>query len=203
VIARLHGRIAAIEPDAVVVDVGGVGYRVHLPGSVLRELGAEGAVVTLHTHLHVRETDFTLYGAADADTLALFRQLLTVSGVGPRLALAMLSSYDAETLRRAIVAEDTAALSEVPGVGRKTAQRIVLDLKTKLQATGVLAGAAAGWGAGVTAADDEALAALTSLGYSAGEARRALAVADADAVAGGAEPGVEERIVAALRLLAG
>jgi Holliday junction DNA helicase RuvA len=115
----------------------------------------------------------------------------------------MLSSYDAETLRRAIVAEDTAALSEVPGVGRKTAQRIVLDLKTKLQATGVLAGAAAGWGAGVTAADDEALAALTSLGYSAGEARRALAVADADAVAGGAEPGVEERIVAALRLLAG
>jgi Holliday junction DNA helicase RuvA len=193
-IAYLHGRLAALEDSAIVVDVGGVGYRVHVPAPLLADLGPLGAPVTVHTYLHVRETEMELYGAGDADSLGLFRLLLTVSGVGPRLALAMLSTYDAPRLQRAIVAEDVETLVEVPGVGRKTAQRLVLDLKSRLEAAGVVPEPAGTFG---SPEDADALAALMALGYGRGEARRALAAAPLEPAAP-----VEERIRAALQALA-
>jgi holliday junction DNA helicase RuvA len=193
VIARLHGHLAATEDGAVVVDVGGVGYRVRVPTSALAELGPEGATVTLHTRLVVRDNEVALYGATDPEAMTLFDDLLGVTGVGPRLAMAMLSTFDASTLGRAIVSEDTARLSQASGVGRKTAQRIVLELKGRLEADGRYLGGAAG--AQPVAEDAEAEAALVSLGYTKGEARRALA---ATTDAGGT---VEARILAALRWL--
>jgi Holliday junction DNA helicase RuvA len=193
-IAYLAGRVAALTPDSVVVDVGGVGYRVYVPGSVLGGL-AEGAPVTVHTHLVVRENELSLFGTADAASLSMFELLLTVNGVGPRLALAMLSTFSAEALATAIASEDLDALTRVSGVGRRTAQRVVLDLKGKLGAW------ADGPGVPVSAlapADDEAVAALGALGYTAAEARRALAIAAPDPGAG-----VEARVFAALRHLGG
>jgi Holliday junction DNA helicase RuvA len=196
-IARIHGRVAAVEDDALVVEVGGVGLRVHVPAPLLADLGPEGSTVTLHTHLHVRETELALYGAADAASLRLFRLLLGVGGIGPRLALAVLSAFDVGTVERAILESDTDLLSQVSGVGRKTAHRIVLDLKGRLESEGLSAGGAGL--AGPAVVDEEAVAALLTLGYNSGEARRALARA-ADEVPPDAP--VEERIRAALRLLA-
>ena len=199
-IARLTGRIDAVEPDALVVDVGGVGYRVYVPAPVLAS-GAPGAPITLHTHLHVREAEMTLFGALDAPTLQLFQLVQTVSGIGPRVALAMLSTFDAGALESAIAAEDVEALVGVPGIGRKIAQRLVLELKAKV---GGLAGAAGGGAGGAMAASfalagpqADAIAALTALGYSPTEARQAVAAADV-----GPDAGVEDHVRAALRALA-
>jgi Holliday junction DNA helicase RuvA len=191
-IARLQGRVVALEEDSVVLDVGGVGYRVHVPSSMLGDLGPEGSTITLHTHLHVRENELSLYGAADKVTVGLFVQLLTVSGVGPRLALAVLSTFDAARLQEAIVSEDVASLTQVSGVGKKTAQRMVLDLKGPLEKQGVVAGLTAP----ISDADNDAIAALTGLGYSVGEARRAIAASEVDP-----EADVEARVLAALRVL--
>ena len=198
-IARLHGRSVSFEDGAVIVDVGGVGYRVHVPVNQLADLGPVGATVTLHTYLHVRENDLELYGAVDTETLALFRLLLSVSGVGPRLALALLAAFDTATLQQAIVGDDIARLIEVPGVGRKTAQRIVLDLRSKLEAAGITPGPAGRFAAlDVASADDaDAVAALMALGYSRGEALRALAV-----VAPDPDLTVEGRILGALKAMA-
>jgi Holliday junction DNA helicase RuvA len=200
VIAKLKGTVAALEADAVVVDVGGVGFRVHVPTPVLADMGPVGSNVTLHTHLHVRENELSLYGAADAETVTLFEMLLGVSGVGPRLAMAVLSSYDTATAQQAIVSEDVALLTQVSGVGKKTAQRIVLDLKGPLEKLGIVAGAGAGTGAGAAPAggDPETVAALTALGYSAGEARAAVAASASEV---DADADLEERVLAALRAL--
>jgi len=194
-IASLRGQVAALTPDSVVVDVAGVGYRVFVPGPLVSGL-ALGGGVTLHTHLVVRENELALYGAGEPETLALFVQLLTVNGVGPRLAMAMLSAMPASTLAACIAAEDVVALTRVNGVGRKTAQRVVLDLKGKLSdfaadGSPIPAGA-------LSAEDGEALAALAALGYSTAEARRALAAAGVDP-----DASVESRIFAALRTLGG
>lgn len=196
-IARLSGTVIALEDGALILDVGGVGYRIHVPAGVLAEQGRLGETVTLLTHLHLRENEMELYGAADGVTLALFKQLLAVSGIGPKLALAVLSALDPGSLRRAILAEDLARLTEVPGVGRKTAARIVLDLKSRLEADGLgLGDLPAGLQQQGFTADAEALEALLALGYSRAEARRGLATVD---------PGLplEARLVAALRSLAG
>lgn len=196
-IARLTGTIAAVEPDGVVLDVGGVGYRVAVPASTLAALGSAGGDVTLHTRLQVRDSELVLFGTADAASLALFDRLVTVNGVGPRLALALLSVLDASSLPAAIVAGDLDALTVAPGVGRKIAQRIVLELRPHLEAVGIAGGGgAAEPGFGGSGDDLDALAALTGLGYSAAEARRALGAAD---VPPGAD--VEARILAALRQL--
>ena len=203
-IAQLRGAVVAIDQDAVVLDVGGVGYRVFVPTPIAADL-REGEEVTLHTYLHVRESELTLFGARHAPALRLFTDLLSVNGVGPKAALAMLSAFDAGALADAIVHEDLAALTSVHGVGRKTAQRVVLDLKPKLEFAAVAAieaggSAAAGAGSagvlGASGADLDAIAALTSLGYTPTEARRALGAADVPP-----EASVEERITAALRAL--
>lgn len=200
-IARLTGHIAAVEADALVVDVGGVGYRVYVPLPVLAAAGPAGDAVTLHTHLHVREAELTLYGALDAATLAAFQLVQTVSGIGPRVALAMLSTFDAATLQSAIAAEDVEALVGVPGIGRKIAQRLVLELKSKVAGLPYATPGGGGWGdgyvVGAGGAQADAIAALTALGYTPAEARQAIAAADV-----APDAGVEDHVRAALRALA-
>lgn len=174
-IAHLRGRVAHRDSGAVVVDVQGVGYLVHVtPGD---RVPPRGEPVELHTSLQVREESMTLYGFTERASLQLFELLLTSSGVGPKLALAALGAHRPEVLRTAIATGDLATLTTVPGIGRKVAERLVLELKDKVGAVaGVLAPAGDGGGAG---GDRSVLAevrdALFGLGYSAGEIQTALA----------------------------
>ena len=172
-IARLRGRPVASTPEGLVLDVGGVGYLVAATPSAVRR--ADGAdEITVETYLHVREDAMQLYGFADRAERELFVQLLTVNGIGPKVALAIVSGSPAEELRRAIVREDTARFQVIPGIGKKTAERIVLELKEKIAAGGPeLAPAGSG-------ADSHAVArdALVELGYTPADAERALADTD-------------------------
>src|SRR5438067_7052152 len=130
-IARLRGKPAANTPEGLVLDVGGVGYLVHATPAAVRK-GDAADEITVDTYLHVREDAMQLYGFADRDERELFVQLLSVSGVGPKVALAIVSGSPVGELRRALVREDSARFQAIPGVGKKTAERIVLDLKDKL-----------------------------------------------------------------------
>jgi holliday junction DNA helicase RuvA len=171
-IARLRGRPVANTPDGVIVDVGGVGYLVAATPSAVRS--ADGAdEVALHTYLHVREDVLQLYGFADAAERELFVQLLSVNGVGPKVALAIVSGSPAAELRRAITLQDTARFQAIPGIGKKTAERIVLELKEKLGETPVPISSASGTEPHLVARE-----ALVELGYSVGEAEIALARTD-------------------------
>jgi Holliday junction DNA helicase RuvA len=173
-IARLRGVSAGATPDGLVLDVNGVGYLVASTPSVLRKAEA-GGELTVETYLHVREDVLQLYGVADRGERELFTQLLTVNGVGPKVALAIVSGSPAEELRRAIVREDAARFQAIPGIGKKTAERIVLELKEKMGVTLSVAASASG--------DEHVVArdALVELGYSAVEAERALAGTDPEA----------------------
>src|SRR5437763_1182508 len=132
-IARLRGKPAANTPEGLVLDVGGVGYLVHATPTAVRK-GDSADEITVETYLHVREDALQLYGFADRAERELFVHLLTVNGIGPKVALAVVSGSAAEELRRAIVREDVARFQAIPGIGRKTAERIVLELKEKLGA---------------------------------------------------------------------
>ncbi len=131
-IAFLEGRVADKSGGHVTIDVGGVGYDVQVPSSTLAKLPAIGKTARVHTRMVVRDDAMTLFGFATADERELFDQLVTVTGVGPKVALSFLSVLSPDALRRAVRAGDVAALTLVPGVGRKVAQRVVLDLKDKL-----------------------------------------------------------------------
>lgn len=172
-IAFLTGRLAHKGAGFCLLDVGGVGYRLNMSTGSLAALPAEGDTVTVHTFLYVREDELTLFGfESDAEKLA-FEQLLTVSGVGPKVALATLSALSADALASAVGAGDVALISSVPGIGKKTAQRIILDLADKLGAPGVASGGQlAGTGAGAALA--ETTDALLGMGFSAAEAAAAL-----------------------------
>jgi holliday junction DNA helicase RuvA len=171
VISRLRGAPAGRTPDGLVVDVGGVGYLVAATPGVLRR--AEGVrEVTVETYLHVREDALQLYGFADADERDLFVRLLGVSGIGPKVALAVVSSGSSEELRRAIALGDPARFQVIPGIGKKTAERIVLELR------GAIADAIAPGVKDTTSAEFVAREALMELGYSLVEAERALAAVD-------------------------
>lgn len=169
-IAKLRGVLSSAGKDFVVVEVTGVGFQVFVPQSLLTRLDGPGQELTLHTHLHVRESELTLYGCSSEEELSLFRLLLGVSGIGPKAALALLSSLTPEQLEAAIAQEDVAVLSRVPGIGPKTAKKLVFDLKDKvrahLQPVEVQPM--------ITAADTDLIAALTTLGYSIAEAQEAL-----------------------------
>ncbi len=199
-IARLTGTVLHRSTSAVVVDVAGVGYRVHVVAGA--EVPPHGEEVSLHTSLQVREDAMTLYGFTSAAQLALFELLLTSSGVGPRLALAVLSTHRPEVVRTAIAGGDETTLTAVPGIGRKVAQRLVLELKDKV---GSVPAPASADGADVgassatadPAAEEEVRDALLGLGYSAGEVTAALTATRA--VTGDAA----ERLRAALRHLGG
>jgi Holliday junction DNA helicase RuvA len=175
VIARLRGKPVAWAADGLVLDVGGVGYRLAATPSAARK--ADGAdEVVLETHLHVREDAMQLYGFADVEERRLFEQLLAVNGVGPKVALAIVSGYTPGELQRAIVREDAALFETIPGIGRKTAQRVVLELKEKIAPLAAVEGPHLGGGDGHTVARD----ALVELGYSAAEAEQRLAETDPD-----------------------
>lgn len=201
-ISQLRGRVAHRTTGMVVVDVHGVGYLVHVAAST--RVPARDEEVELHTSLQVREDSMTLYGFGDRGSLELFELLLSSSGVGPKLALAALGTHRPEVLRTAIAGGDTATLTEVPGIGRKVADRLVLELAEKV---GALAGGLVlveGGAAGAGATDgpdggtlDEVRVALTGLGYSAGEVREALA----EVVGTGADGDAAQLLRLALRAL--
>jgi Holliday junction DNA helicase RuvA len=172
VIARLRGKAIANTPEGLVLDVGGVGYLVAATPSAVRKADG-GSDVSLHTYLHVREDVLQLYGFAEASERELFVQLLSVNGVGPKVALAIVSGSPANELRRAIALEDTARFQAIPGIGKKTAERIVLELKEKL---------AAGMPEPATSAAPHFVArdALVELGWTVVEAERVLADTDPD-----------------------
>jgi Holliday junction DNA helicase RuvA len=167
-IATLRGEVSQIEENALVVEVGGVGLRVFVPAPVRTRLKA-GEVVLLYTHLVVREDALTLYGFESQAERELFNTLLGVDGVGPKVALSVLSTMTLDAIQRAVFAEEADVLSRVPGVGKKTAQKMALHLKDKLKPTDALSKVAA-----MSDTDGEVLAALTALGYSVIEAQTAI-----------------------------
>ncbi|MBI5014251.1 MAG: Holliday junction branch migration protein RuvA [Deltaproteobacteria bacterium] len=191
-IASVSGRLDRSSPGEVVVDVGGVGYRLRVPLSTYAALPAPGAPVILRVVTVVREDEISLYGFATAEEEALFGLLQGVSGVGPKLALKILSGLSAEALGHALGAGDLRALTAVPGVGRKLAERLVLELRDKVTPVGTLPARR-----GVVRVEEDALEALVGLGYPAKTARQAL---EKTRSAGAAS--LEEIVREALRSLA-
>jgi len=195
VIASVEGRVGAVAFDSLVIEVGGIGYRVFASPAIL-STASPGSTLKLHTYHLVREDQQALYGFRSAEELGFFTLLLTVTGVGPKVALAIVGSRPTADLQLAILAQDQAVLVSIPGIGKKLAERIIFELKEKVSAAGIAAsvGAAAGLGA----AESEVVAALQALGYSLAEAREASRIALADATIGGT---LEDRVKAALRSL--
>lgn len=193
-IASVEGTVVAVAADSLVVEVGGIGYRVHAAPAVLAT-AATGARLKLWTHHLVREDLQALYGFRSVDELGFFELLLTVTGVGPKVALAIVGSRPVADLQLAIMQRDQAVLVAIPGIGKKLAERVIFELKEKVAAAGTAAAAAGE----ATGGEGEVVAALQALGYSLGEAREGARTALAD-------PGVgrdlEERVKAALRALA-
>jgi holliday junction DNA helicase RuvA len=193
-ISSLRGTVLQIQPpDSLVVEVGGVGLKVNVPSSVLDDLDGVGRSAFLHTHLIVREDSLTLYGFSTEEQRAVFELLMTVQGVGPRLGLSILSSLSLDILRRAVGQEQADILDRVPGVGRKTAEKIVFTLKDKLGAEFATLG-------GITQVSDvdtEVIAALTTLGYSVIEAQAAV-----QSIPKGEGKDVQDRIRLALQYFA-
>jgi Holliday junction DNA helicase RuvA len=196
VIGFLRGRLAERRPPHLVVDVGGVGYELEAPMSTFYSLPGVGAEVQLVTHLVVREDAHVLFGFATERERSLFRELIKVSGVGPRIALAILSGVTADEFHRCVEAQDIARLVTVPGIGRKTAERLVIEMRDRLKA---LPGPAFAPGSPPVAgggAQAEAFAALVALGYKPAEVARLLQKVDAAAAT------TEEIIRQALRAAA-
>jgi Holliday junction DNA helicase RuvA len=187
-IASLRGRVIDRGRDYLTVDVGGVGFKVHVPNS-LRDKSEPGREVHLHTHLHVRENELALYGCASREELELFELLLGVSGVGPKVALSILSHTSPEALQQAVSRQDPDLLGRIPGIGPKTAQKLIFHLRDKIafEVTPTPL---------ISEADAEVIAALTALGYSVAEAQAALRALPPE------EMPVEEKIMAALSSLA-
>jgi Holliday junction DNA helicase RuvA len=169
-IASLRGLVSAADEDSLVLQVGGMGFQVFVPKTILEDANP-GKELALFTHLHVRENELALYGCRTKEELALFRLLLTVSGIGPKVALAMLSYLPPDQLRSAIVQEDVTVLARVPGIGPAKARKLVFELRDKVAAE--LPGAAPE--TILTDADADLVSALTTLGYSVNEAREAIA----------------------------
>lgn len=191
-IAAVEGTLVSRGTNTVTVKAGPISLQINVPGSLISRLGHPGSMVLLHTHLHVREDIIALYGFATGQERALFEQLITVSGIGPKVALALLTALSADQIASGIISGNADLLSQVPGIGKKTAARVILDLKGKLEK---------GWEGeiitAVTDSDSDALAALTGLGYSIREAMQALsAIAQTEGMS------VEDRVRLALQQLA-
>ena len=192
-ISSLHGKLESLGSDFAIINVGGIGFQVYMPTSVLSTLGTTGKEVQLYTHLHLREDNATLYGFGSTEELGLFQTLIGVSGLGPRLALAMLSAMKVEQLTAAIVTGSADLLTVIPGIGKKVASRIILELRDKI---------AAGWittpATQFAQENTDVLAALTSLGYSAAEAAKAVA-----SLPPSSDLSLEEKIKLALQYFGG
>jgi len=189
-IATLSGVIGKVGESFLVIDVGGVGMRVSVPGTVLESCGGTGKKIGLHTHLIVRETELTLYGFPSEEELELFELLLTVNGVGPKVGLSIISTLSPELLKGAIVREETGVLQRVPGIGKKTAERIMFQLRDKMDMTAEAAATVL-----MSDEDQDLIEFLTSLGFSIVESQTALQNISADV------EGVDGRVQAALQYL--
>jgi Holliday junction DNA helicase RuvA len=197
-IAHLAGRILRKSPQEVVVDVGGVGYRVLIPVSTFYRLGEAGDTTELRVHTHVREDALNLYGFLSAEEQGIFERLIDVSGVGPKLAINILSGIEAAELVAALRSNDVPRLTRVPGVGRKTAERLVLELKDKLAALGPGAPAAEA-APSASAQKEDLLSVLANLGYGRAEAEKCV-----DRALGETRDGrFEDLLRLTLRLLSG
>lgn len=180
-IGRLRGTLAEKQPPHLLVDVGGVGYELEMPLSSLYRLPALGEAVTLHTHLVVREDAHLLYGFAEKRERELFRELIRLNGVGPKLALALMSALEVDELVRCVQNEDIKALTRVPGVGKKTAERLLVELKDRFKAWDGLSSLPLSAQeplrvATVSSAESDAVSALVALGFKPAEANRAVAL---------------------------
>lgn len=196
-IGYLRGRLLRTTTDGVVVETNGVGYLVSLGASARQKLGPVGSQVELHIHTHVREDQLALFGFASPEELDLFEDLIQVDGVGPKVGLAILSVAGLEVLKRAILAEDVGPIRRAPGVGPRTAQKVIIDLKPRLEAEAAIlalprAQALAGDGEGPRQVE----VALRGLGFTAQQARQGL-----DAVDWSAHPGPQEALAIALKAL--
>jgi holliday junction DNA helicase RuvA len=189
-IASLSGTILQVEESSLVVGVGGVGLRVFVPGTLLEDTSGTGRPVRLHTHLIVREQELSLYGFATAEDRQLFETLLGVSGVGPKVALSILSTLSPELIQGAIAREETAVLQRVPGIGKKTAERLMFQLRDKLDISQISSLTPL-----VSDADTDVIDILTGLGFSIVEAQTALQQVPREVTA------VDERLQLALQYL--
>ena len=171
----LRGRVVEKSPNRVIVDCGGVGYEAAISVATFTALPAEGAEARLHIHTHVREDQIALFGFVEAEEKRLFEKLLTISGIGPKLAITVLSGIDASRLVTAIRAGDHATLTKIPGIGKKTAERVVLELKDKLD--DMAAAPVAGGVVSLGAAEDDVLSAMVNLGYARPTAEKAIEAA--------------------------
>jgi len=198
-IAHLRGRLLSKTPNQAIIDCNGVGYDVAISVATFSELPAENAEAALHIHTHVREDQLALFGFASTQEKRLFEKLLTISGIGPKLAITVLSGIAADRLIAAIRSADHASLTKIPGIGKKTAERVVLELKDKLDDLAVPTLATATGGAHHTPATDDALSALVNLGYKPVEAKRAVDSIGAE----GTEEGLETLIRKSLAVLLG
>ncbi len=187
----LSGQVASLAKDSLVVLVGGVGFRVYVTKTVFDTVNAPGQTVTLFTHLQVREDALTLFGFLTEDERTIFELLLTVNGVGPKVATAILSALSVDHLRAAVTRDEPQILTRAPGVGKKTAEKIVFELKNKLGAGGIPAVIA------MSDMDTDVIANLTALGYSLVEAQSAL-----QSIPRGAPSDIEERVRLALQYFA-
>ena len=190
-IASLEGKLELLGSDWAVINIGGISFQVFIP--TLSTLGSVGRDVKLYTHLHLREDNATIYGFASTADLELFKTLINVSGLGPKLALSMLSAMDIDQLTMAIATSNSELLTCIPGIGKKMASRLVLELKDKIAAGMVTTPVAV-----LVQENADVLAALTALGYSAFEATRALSSLPKDQ-----ESSIEEKVKLALAYLGG
>ena len=186
-IGRITGSLIEKEALQVLVEAGGIGYEIMVPMTTLEVLGETGTQVVLHTHFSVREDAQVLYGFKSQSDRAYFRELIKVNGVGPKMALAILSSVDAHNLAMAVTREQVSTLTRVPGIGKKTAERLIMELKDKMEnlaggelasyqadAASTPASIAAAQSSGVDSNENEAVSALTALGYKPKEAQNAI-----------------------------
>lgn len=178
-IGRLRGTLAEKQPPHLILDVNGLGYEVEVPMTTLYRLPSVGEAVTLHTHLVVREDAHLLYGFAEKRERELFRELIRLNGVGPKLALALMSGLEVDELVRCVQAGDTSALVKVPGVGKKTAERLLVELKDRFKAWESLPSIAPlvvdpHADVAVSSAESDAVSALVALGFKPQEASRAV-----------------------------
>lgn len=198
-IAYLRGRVVRLTPEQVVLDVNGVGYQLAITAGARDRMPALGGETELHVHTHVREDQLALFGFATVEELEMFKLLIEVDGVGPKVGIAILGSANLDLLKQAILAEDVGPIRRAPGVGPRTAQKVIIDLKPKLEADAALAGIgrppplAAGPGGEVPRQVEQT---LRNLGFSAGEARSAI-----DAVDWEPRPWAEEALAVALKAL--
>jgi Holliday junction DNA helicase RuvA len=174
VIGRLHGRLLVKQPPSILLDVNGIGYEVDVSMNTFCELPALDAPVTLHIHMAVREDGHFLYGFLTESERVAFRQLIKISGVGARMALAVLSGLNVDELAAAIARQDVACFTRIPGIGKKTAERLLLELKGKLDPIVGITGGTATGGAITTDPLQDTIDALVALGYNAREAQSAV-----------------------------